>query len=100
MSRYTSATGNFEVMVDLDQEAKFLPSQLLGKRTLYITAGTVGAYVDLGRPAQGAVTVSADRRSAGITLPRAQLADAALDVRKSCEFERQRGLFDRIGPDR
>ncbi|MEV7176049.1 DUF4230 domain-containing protein [Kitasatospora sp. NPDC093679] len=97
MSRYTAATGNFQVIVDLDQDAKFLPSQLLGKRTLYVATGSVGAYVDLGALPQGAVTVSADRRTAAIALPHAKLADAALDVRRSYVFSQQRGLFDRIG---
>ncbi|GJF28965.1 hypothetical protein KNE206_16650 [Kitasatospora sp. NE20-6] len=97
MSRYTAATGNFQVIVDLDQDAKFLPSQVLGKRTLYVAAGTVGAYVDLGALQQGAVTVSEDRRTASIVLPHAQLADTALDVRKSYVFSQQRGFFDRIG---
>ncbi|MEV6209938.1 DUF4230 domain-containing protein [Kitasatospora sp. NPDC051914] len=97
MSRYTAATGNFQVIVDLDQDAKFLPSQLLGKRTLYVAAGTVGAYVDLGGLQQGSVTVSEDRRTATVALPHARLAEAALDVRRSYVFSQQRGLFDRIG---
>ncbi|MEU1509959.1 DUF4230 domain-containing protein [Kitasatospora sp. NPDC005748] len=97
MSRYTAAGGNFQVIVDLDQDAKFLPSQILGKRTLYVAAGTVDAYVDLGELANGAVTVSDDRRSATVTLPHARLADPALDVKRSYVFSQQRGLFDRLG---
>ncbi|MEV8097525.1 DUF4230 domain-containing protein [Kitasatospora sp. NPDC085879] len=97
MSRYTAATGDFQVIVDLDQDARFLPSQLLGKRTLYVAAGSVGAYVDLGALPGGAVTVSEDRRTASVRLPHAKLADATLDVRRSYVFSQQRGLFDRIG---
>lgn len=97
MSRYTAATGNFQVIVDLDEDAKFLPSQILGKRTLYVAAGTVGAYVDLGSLQKGAVTVSEDRRTAAIVLPHAQLAEAALDVKRSYVFSQQRGFFDRLG---
>ncbi|GAA4994168.1 DUF4230 domain-containing protein [Kitasatospora paranensis] len=97
MSRYTAATGNFQVIVDLDQDAKFLPSAILGKRTLYVAAGTVGAYVDLGELADGAVKVSADRLTATVVLPHAHLADPALDVKHSYVFAQQRGFFDRIG---
>jgi hypothetical protein len=97
MSRYTAATGNFQVIVDLDQDARFLPSALLGKRTLYVAAGTVGAYVDLGELADGAVKVSADRLTATVVLPHAHLADPALDVKRSYVFAQQRGFFDRIG---
>ncbi|MFC5908589.1 DUF4230 domain-containing protein [Streptacidiphilus monticola] len=94
MSRYDAAAGNFQIVVDLDHEAKFLPSALLGSRTLYVAAGSVDAYVDLGK---AGVTVSGDRRSAQITLPHAQLASAALDPKRSYVFAQQRGLFDRIG---
>ncbi|MFD8599375.1 DUF4230 domain-containing protein [Kitasatospora sp. NPDC059646] len=97
MSRYTAATGNFQVVVDLAQEAKFLPSALLGTRSLYVGAGSVGAYVDLGRLGPDAVKVSEDRRTASIVIPHAQLADAALDVKHSYLFSQERGLFDRIG---
>ncbi|MFC8448865.1 DUF4230 domain-containing protein [Kitasatospora sp. NPDC057223] len=97
MSRYTGATGNFQVIIDLDNDAKFLPSALLGNRTLYVAAGTVGAYTDLGALKAGAVDVSADRRSVTLTLPHAQLADTALDVKRSYVYSQQRGFFDRLG---
>ncbi|MFC9324339.1 DUF4230 domain-containing protein [Kitasatospora sp. NPDC057015] len=97
MSRYTGATGNFQVIIDLDNDAKFLPSQLLGNRTLYVAAGTVGAYTDLGALGSGAVTVSEDRRSVTLRLPHAQLAETAMDVKRSYVYSQQRGLFDRIG---
>ncbi|MEY9877870.1 hypothetical protein ABH931_007394 [Streptacidiphilus sp. MAP12-33] len=94
MSRYDAAAGNFQVVVDLDKEARFLPSALLGNRTLYVAEGSVDAYVDLGK---AQVSVSSDRRSATLTLPHAQLASAALDVKHSYVVAQERGLFDRIG---
>ncbi|MER8186615.1 DUF4230 domain-containing protein [Kitasatospora sp. NPDC094015] len=97
MKRFTGAQGNFQVIVDLDHEAAFLPSALLGNRTLYVAAGTVDAYVDLSSLDKGAVTVSADRTTASVVIPHAQLAPAALDVRRSYVYLQQRGFFDRIG---
>jgi hypothetical protein len=94
MSRYDAADGNFQIVVDLDNEARFMPSALLGKRTLYVAAGSVDSYVDLGR---SAVTVTPDRRTATIVLPHAQLAQGALDPTRSYVFAEQRGFFDRIG---
>nr|WP_042460900.1 DUF4230 domain-containing protein [Streptacidiphilus jiangxiensis] len=94
MSRYDAAAGNFQIVVDLDHEAAFLPSSVLGNRTLYVAAGTVDAYVDLGH---AQVTVSADRRTATLILPHAQLASAALDAKRSYIVAQERGLFDRIG---
>jgi hypothetical protein len=51
MSDYDAATGNYQIVVNLDQEAKYLPSALLGNNTLYVAAGTVQSYVDLGKAA-------------------------------------------------
>ncbi|AUG81297.1 hypothetical protein CFP65_6650 [Kitasatospora sp. MMS16-BH015] len=97
MKRLTGAQGNYQVIVDLDQEAKFLPSALLGKRTLYVASGTVDAYTDLSGLGPGAVTVSPDRTTVRLTLPHAQLAPAALDVQRSYVYLQQRGFFDRLG---
>lgn len=94
MSRYDAADGNFQIVVDVDSEAKFLPSAILGKRTLYVAAGTVASYVDLGK---AGVTVSPDRKTATLVLPHAQLAAAALDPKRSYVFAEQRGFFNRIG---
>ncbi|MFF2817984.1 DUF4230 domain-containing protein [Kitasatospora cineracea] len=97
MSRYNAATGNFQVIVDLANEAKFLPSAILGTRSLYVGAGSVEAYVDLGKLGTDSVKVSDDRRTATITIPHGQLAGAALDVKNSYMYSQERGLFDRLG---
>lgn len=97
MSRYQAATGNFQVIVDLEKDAKFLPSAVRGSRTLYVGAGSVGAYVDLGRVGKGGVTVSSDRRSAVLVLPHARLDPTALDPKRSYVFTKERGLLDRFG---
>jgi hypothetical protein len=97
MSRYQAATGNYQVIVDLEKDARFLPDAVRGTRTLYVGAGTVGAYVDLGRVGKDGVTVSDDRRSAVLTLPRARLDEARLDPKRSYVFTKERGLLDRFG---
>jgi hypothetical protein len=97
ISRYDAASGNFQVVVDLEKDAKFLPDAIRGTRTLYVGAGTVDAYVDLGKVAKNDVTVNDDRTSATLRLPHAQLGKAALDADRSYAVSKQRGLFDRLG---
>lgn len=97
MSRYEGASGNFEVVVDLQKDAKYLPDVVHGERTLYVGAGSVDAYVDLGTVGQNAVTVSDDRKSATIRLPHAALERPSLDPEHSYIVSQQRGLFDRVG---
>ncbi|MFJ7966309.1 DUF4230 domain-containing protein [Streptomyces sp. NPDC096324] len=97
MSRYDAASGNFQVVVDLEKDAKYLPDAIRGTRTLYVGAGTVDAYVDLGRIGQKDVTVNGDRTSATLRLPHAALGKPALDPDHSYAVSKQRGLLDRLG---
>lgn len=97
MSRYEGASGNFEVVVDLQKDAKYLPDVVHGERTLYVGAGSVDAYVDLGSVGKDAVTVSDDRKTAAIRLPHAALERPSLDPRHSYVVSQKRGLFDRVG---
>ncbi|MGW4439568.1 DUF4230 domain-containing protein [Streptomyces sp. NPDC004596] len=97
MSRYDAASGNFQVVVDLEKDAKFLPDAIRGTRTLYVGAGTVDAYVDLGGVGEKDVSVDADRTTATIRLPHARLGKPALDPDRSYAVSKQRGLLDRLG---
>ena len=97
MSRYDAASGNFQVVVDLEKDSRYLPDAIRGTRTLYVGAGTVDAYVDLGKVGKGDVTVNGDRTSATIRLPHAALGKPALDPDRSYTVSKQRGLLDRIG---
>ncbi|MFF3672887.1 DUF4230 domain-containing protein [Streptomyces sp. NPDC002120] len=97
MDRYEAAVGNFQVVVDLEKDAALLPDVIRGTRTLYVGAGTVGGYVDLGGLDERSVTVNGDRTKASIRLPHAVLGTAALDPARSYAVSKQRGLLDRLG---
>src|SRR4051794_34491894 len=93
LHRFEGATGDFQVVVDLEADAKFLPSSIRGTRTLFVGAGRVDAYVDFGGLDGRELPVSADRRSVTVRLPHAQLEPAALDTKRSYVFAKQRGLL-------
>ncbi|MFE3453203.1 DUF4230 domain-containing protein [Nonomuraea sp. NPDC059194] len=96
LARFEAATGAFQVVVDLEKDAPFLPDAVKGTRTLFVGAGTVDAYVDFGSLAKDAVTVNADRTAVTVRLPAAQLEKANLDNKRSYVFAQQRGLIDRV----
>lgn len=96
LSRFEAATGNFQVVVDLEKDATFLPDAIKGSRTLFVGAGGVDAYVDFAGMATNGVTVSDDRTEATIRVPRAQLEKPNLDNSRSYVFAQQRGLIDRV----
>ncbi|MFI9155762.1 DUF4230 domain-containing protein [Streptomyces sp. NPDC053367] len=97
ISRYEAASGNFQVVVDLEKDTRFLPDAIRGTRTLYVGAGSVDAYVDLGRVGADDVQVDGDRTSATLHLPHAALGKPALDPDRSYAVSKQRGLLDRLG---
>lgn len=97
LSRYQAASGNFQVVVDLEKDAKFLPDTIKGSRTLYVGAGSVGSYVDLGGIGDENVQVNKERTTATLRLPHARLGKATLDADRSYAVSKQRGLLDRLG---
>jgi hypothetical protein len=96
LSRYEAASGTFQVVVDLSQHS-LLPSFLQGSETLFIGQGTDIAFVNFGQLKGQAIRVSANRSAVTVTLPRAQLKPAVLNVRQSYVYARQQGLLNRIG---
>ena len=97
LSRYEAASGSFEVVVDLTKRTSLIPSFLEGSETLFIGQGTDIAFVDFSRLKGQAITMNADRTAVTITLPKAQLEPAVLNVSQSYVYAQQQGLFNRIG---
>lgn len=97
MSRFVAAEGNFEVIVDLENNTKNIPEFLVGERTLFVAAGTVEAYVDFGDIGEGAITESADGTSVEIKLPAPALGKPHIDNDRSYVYATQKGLLNRVG---
>ena len=94
---YKAATGNFQVVVDLEESSRGIPLAIKGERTLFVAGGSVDAEVDFSTMDEGAIKVSADGERVEITLPRARLTQARVDPAQSRVFSRERGLLDRLG---
>jgi hypothetical protein len=97
LSVYKAATANLQLIIDLEKDARFVPSFIKGERTLFVAAGSVDAEVDFSRIDKGAIKVSGDGRTAEITLPPPALGKVRIDPNASYVASRQRGIFDRLG---
>lgn len=97
LSRYVAAEGNFQVVIDLQKDRRYVPDFLINERTLFVGVGTVEAYVDFSKLAESAVVISTDHKSVEITLPAPELGDTNLDLTASYVFAEERGLLNRIG---
>jgi hypothetical protein len=97
LSEYHAAAGDYQVVIDIQQDAKFLPDIIKGKRTIFLAIGSVDAYVDFRKLGDDAVTVSGDRRSVSIRLPRAQLSTPNVNPDQSRVLNQDLGVIDRLG---
>lgn len=97
LSRYVAAEGTFQIVIDLENNRRFVPDPLLNERILFVAVGTVEGYVDFSGLAGDAIEVSADRTAVEITLPPVGLTDPRLDVDASYVVSEERGLINRIG---
>jgi hypothetical protein len=97
LSKYVGAQGNFQVLVDLQENRQYIPNFVFNERTLFVGVGAVDAYVDFGGIGEESVVISPDGKSVDIKLPAAQLEKPSLDVDKSYVFAQERGIVNAIG---
>jgi Protein of unknown function (DUF4230) len=97
LSRFEAASGNFQEVIDVQQDRSFIPDIIFNDRTLFVCVGSVDAYVDFHNVGNGDITDSADHKSVTVRLPGAQLEKPNIDHDKSYVFATQQGLINRIG---
>lgn len=96
VSRYQAAVGNFEKVIDIEDDVAGVPAIFAGRRTLFVAAGTVNAYVDLSGVTGQDLVLSPDGKSATVRLPESQLEKPNLDFNRSYIYDQDRGIADRI----
>jgi hypothetical protein len=97
LSEYHASSANFNVIIDLEKDTKYLPDFISGQRALMVAAGTVDATVDFSGLKDENISVSEDRKSVTITLPPPTLSEVTLDHDRTYVESRNRGLLDRVG---
>jgi Protein of unknown function (DUF4230) len=97
MHTYQAATGEFQVVVDIEKDAKWLPSAIRGERVVLLAQGSVDAGVDLGSIGPRSITTDSATGAIAVTIPHAILGAAHVNLKSSTIVRHDRGLFDRIG---
>ena len=97
ISQFHAAVGNFEVVLDVEQDPDWVPDFIAGERSLFVAAGTVDAYIDFTGLAEGDLALSDDGKSVEIRLPAAQLDKPNLDQDRTYLFSQERGVINRVG---
>jgi Protein of unknown function (DUF4230) len=97
LADYRAASGDFEVLIDIEKDVKYLPSFIAGERVFFVGVGSVEASVDFSSMDDNAIVIDEDRTGVVVTLPRATLEDAVVDPERSHVADRDRGVLDRLG---
>ncbi len=97
MHTYQAASGEFQVVVDIEKDAKWLPSAIRGERVVLLAQGSVDAGVDLGAIGPRSIATDPKTGAVTITIPHATLGEAHVDLKASTVVRHDRGLFDRLG---
>jgi hypothetical protein len=97
LSQYVAAEGNFQVIVDLQENKRYVPDILFNQHTLFVGVGSVDAYVDFAGLTEGAIVISPDGSSVEITLPAPVLEKPSLDPDESRIYAEERGLVNILG---
>ncbi|HWL33229.1 MAG TPA: DUF4230 domain-containing protein [Gaiellaceae bacterium] len=93
---FRAASGHFEVIVDVEQDARFVPAKIKGERVLFVAIGSVDAGVDFTGLEDDAVDVSNDGKGVSLELPPATFREPELDLERSYVYDRDRGAIDRL----
>jgi hypothetical protein len=97
MKVFRGATGNFQVVVDLQTGQQYVPKELIGQRTLFVAAGTVDAEIDLSGLGPKSVATADAGKTITLTVPHATLAPAHLDEAHSYVADTNKGILSQIG---
>jgi hypothetical protein len=97
LARFEAASGNFQVVVDVEKDKSFIPDIIFSQRSLFVAAGSVNAFVDFSNVGKGDVIASADRKTVTINLPAPELDKPTLDLSRSYVYADESGLINKIG---
>jgi Protein of unknown function (DUF4230) len=94
---YRAAEGTFQVTVDIEKDAKWLPAAIRGEHVVLNAVGHVDAGVDLSNLGPESVAVEPKTGAVSVTLPHATLHQPELDLAASKIVQHKRGILDRLG---
>jgi hypothetical protein len=96
LSEYRAARAELQVVVEVEEDVRYIPGVVAGRRTTFLAGGDVDAFVDLGGIGAGAVDTQ-DDGSVVVTLPPPRISDPRVDPDRSRVLDRDRGVLNRVG---
>lgn len=97
LAEFRAAEAQFEVIVDKEEDIKFVPDFIAGERVQYVAVGSVDAVVDFSALDEDAVIYDEESGRAVVILPAPTIGEPVIDHDNSGVMNRDRGVLDRVG---
>lgn len=97
LAEFRAAEAEFEVIVDRENDVKWVPGFIAGDRVQYVAVGSVDATVDFAGLTDDSIIFDDDNNRATVILPAPTIGEPVLDFENSGVMNRDRGVLDRLG---
>jgi hypothetical protein len=97
LARIEGSSGTFQVVVDVEEDAEYLPDALKGQRIIYLAQGAASGTVELGGLSEQSIIIDEATKTATFRVPKAQINNVRIDLSASRVLSYERGLIDRLG---
>jgi hypothetical protein len=97
LARIEGSSGTFQVVVDIQEDAQYLPAALKGQRIIYLAQGSASGTVELGGLDASKMTIDETTKTVTFRVPKAAINNVRIDPKVSRVLSYKRGILDRIG---
>ena len=97
LAEFRAAEAQFEVLLDKEDDVRWVPDFIAGERVQYVAVGSVDATVDFSGLTEESIVFDESTGKAVVFLPAPTLGQPVIDFESSGVLNRDRGVLDRIG---
>lgn len=97
LAEFRAAEAQFEVLLDKEDDVRWVPDFIAGERVQYVAVGSVDATVDFSQLTEDSIVFDESTGKAVVFLPAPTLGQPVIDFDSSGVLNRDRGVLDRIG---
>lgn len=97
LAEFRAAEAQFEVLLDKEDDVRWVPDFIAGERVQYVAVGSVDATVDFADLTEESIVYDESSGRAVVYLPAPTLGQPVIDFESSGVLNRDRGVLDRIG---
>lgn len=97
LAEFRAAEAQFEVLLDEEDDVRWVPAFIAGERVQYVAVGVVDATVDFSQLDENRIVFDERTGNAVVYLPKPTLGQPVIDFEASGVLNRDRGILDRVG---